>query len=120
MKVLLPITDPQNIVFVPRQVILENLSMVITKDGEGTQETFGGLSAIIFPSNTNFVQLFFTSTFLEEGHSYFVEISAVGGTRVIYRDKFYVTSQTDFTIKHKQSQNNYTQYNTVDDNTYIV
>ena len=37
-----------------------------------------------------------------------------------FRDKIYVTAKTDFTVKHKQTQENYTEYNTVDDNTYII
>ena len=34
--------------------------------------------------------------------------------------KIYVTNQLDFKVKHKQSLNNYDQYNEIDDNTYII
>lgn len=115
MKIVLPVTTPQVISVIPRREVFSGIQMVVTKDGEGVSETLVGLTAT---SNGNFIDVTFTSTILKEGHSYFFELSESGS--LIYRDKLYVTSQTDFTIKHKQPQNNYTEYNVVDDNTYIV
>lgn len=145
MKVLLPTSSEQTISIVPREVglyfgsdyqervvvdngstesisclegIFDNtndVDVTITKDGEKVSET---ISVVRVTENGNFVDVTFASTILEEGFSYFLEITSNGG--LLYRDKVYVTAQSDFTIKHKQPQNNYTQYNTVDDNTYIV
>jgi len=145
MKVLLPTSSEQTISIIPREVglyfggdyqerveinngITESLSclqdvldgtndvdVTITKDGEKISET---ISVVNVVENGNFVDVTFASTILEEGFGYFLELTSNGG--LLYRDKIYVTSQTDFTIKHKQPQNNYTEYNTVDDNTYIV
>lgn len=145
MKVLLPITSEQIISIISRKgntyftldfservtndkgtvenskcvadvlITLNNIDAYITKDGEKIEEILTGLKAV---SNGNYLDVYFTSTILEEGHSYFVEITQNGN--LYYRDKFYATSKTDFTIKHKQSQENYTEYNTIDDNTYII
>lgn len=145
MKVLLPTSSEQTISIIPREVGLyfgsdytervvtdngstESLSclqdildgvndvdVTITKDGEKISET---ISIVNVVENGNFVDVTFASTILEEGFGYFLELTSNGG--LLYRDKIYVTSQTDFTIKHKQPQNNYTEYNKVDDNTYIV
>jgi hypothetical protein len=145
MKVLLPTSSEQTISIIPREVGLyfgsdyqervetnngsaEGLSclqdvldgvndvdVTITKDGEKVSET---ISVVNVVENGNFVDVTFASTILEEGFGYFLELTSNGG--LLYRDKIYVTSQSDFTIKHKQPQNNYTEYNAVDDNTYIV
>ena len=115
MKVLLPSTDEQTISVIPRSTSTDNVTIVITKDGEKTSETISDVIPFI---NGNFVELSFSSTIYEEGCSYFIECSQNGN--LYYRDKIYTTSQTDFTIKHEQSQNNYTEYNIVDDNTYII
>ncbi len=148
MKVLLPISSEQTITIIPRSMVslysftdyenrvnadsgnmivesvclgnsfggeFNSISATITKDGEGVSET---ISPLTLSDNGNFTDVTFASTILEEGFGYFLEIKNSGA--LFYRDKIYVTSQSDFKIKHKQPQNNYTEYNSVDDNTYIV
>lgn len=145
MKVLLPTSSEQTISIIPRKVGLyfgsdyqervvadngdaeslaclsdifdatNDVDVTITKDGDKSSET---ISVVNVVENGNFVDVTFASTILEEGFGYFLELTSNGG--LLYRDKVYVTAQSDFTIKHKQPQNNYTQYNVVDDNTYIV
>ena len=89
--------------------------MTIIKDGEKTTEI---LSDLLISNNGNYVDVTFSSTILEEGNGYFIELKKDG--ELYYRDKFYITTQTNFTVKHKQSQNQYKQYNVLDDNTYII
>ena len=146
MKVLLPITTEQTISIIPRNLdsvyydtdysnrvtnnngtveslsciediiaILNGIEMTIIKDGEKTTET---LSDLLITTNGNYVDVTFSSTILEEGNGYFIELKKEG--ELYYRDKFYITTQTDFTAKHKQSQNKYKEYNVLDDNTYII
>lgn len=115
MKVLQPILTNQTISIIPRSETFGVVSMSIVKDGDGVSQTIVSPTLAV---NGNFVDVTFASNILEEGYSYFLEITNDGD--LWYRDKIYVTAQSDFTIKHKQPQNNYTEYNVVDDNTYIV
>ena len=145
MIVLLPTSDIQTISIIPRTVsfyfasdyrtrvesdngilesllcvnsvleIVDDLSITITRDGNGDSETITDATVL---GNGNFTDIAFSSTILSDGDYYFLELTKAGN--LMYRDKVYATSQTDFTVKHKQAQNNYTQYNTIDDNTYIV
>lgn len=116
MKVLLPNTNSQTISIIPRNITSTDVVTInLSKDGEKTSETISDVVPVI---NGNFVELSFASTIYKEGHSYFVE--CYQGANLYYRDKIYVTAKTDFTVKHKQTQENYTEYNTVDDNTYII
>jgi len=123
MKVLLPISTEQIISIIPRNVIETSgitngeydISMVITMDGEKTKETLNDLEEI---PNGNYVDIYFTSTILKEGFGYFIEMKKNG--LLYYRDKFYVTSQQDYKVKHKESSIQYKQYNESDDNKYII
>ena len=116
MKVLLPITTEQTISIIPRNLDVSGgaIDIEITKDGEKIAEQLIAVPV----ENGNHVDVSFSSTILEEGYSYFVEMTYAG--ELYYRDKFYITNQTDFTAKHKQSQNKYKEYNVLDDNTYII
>jgi hypothetical protein len=115
MKVLLPVTSEQTISIIPRSKSLDGVDVVIIKDGEGVKETVSDITPIV---NGNYMDLSFSSTILEEGCGYFLECSQNGN--LYYRDKIYATSKTNFTVKHKQSQDEYTEYNVLDDNTYII
>lgn len=145
MKVLLPISSEQIISILPRRsdiyldsdfqervlnsngsvessecvsdalTELNSLSMYIRKDGEAIEETLNNLKSV---SNGNYVDVYFSSNILEEENSYFIEIKQNGS--LFYRDKFYITSKTDFTVKHSNAQEEYSQHQNVDDNTYII
>lgn len=91
----------------------DSVSIHIRKDGEGIEETVVSESATIVG---NFFELSFSSTILTEGETYSFKV--LSGNSIIYKDKIYATSQTDFTTKHKQSQNIYKEI--VDDNTYVI
>ena len=150
MKILKPITTPQTILIQPRSssdssYSLEDfkdrvandsgffigdacatgiefglsqegaVSIYIRKDGEGIAETVNSESSTFVG---NFFELSFSSTILAEGETYSFKV--LSGNNIIYKDKIYVTDKTNFTVKHKQAQDNYTPYNPVDDNTYII
>ena len=143
MKIVQPITSEQEILIIPREdldysnldfknrVIADggtvsdsscvstalaeynDVDMIIKKDGQNTTET---ISNLVVTELSNYFKVSFSSTILEEGFGYSIALTKDGS--LFYRDKLYVTSQTDFTIKHKQSQNKYTEV--VDDNTYVI
>jgi hypothetical protein len=120
MIVLLPTSAEQVISVMPRTIpspYSDNNEVVvtITRDGDGESET---ISPTLMVDNGYYVDLTISSTILEESSTYKVEIAYYGD--LWYRDKLYVTSQADYTIKHQIAQPSYTQYNTIDDNTYII
>ena len=145
MKILKPITTPQIILIQPRKSdfysvddyeyrvesnsgLLEisdcvyyffydinEVSLIIRKDGEGISETVSSISCL--PSG-NFLEIGFSTTILEEGETYSFSVLFEGN--IIYKDKIYATAKDDFTIKHVSVQDEYTTYNPVDDNTYII
>jgi len=143
MKIVQPITSEQEILIIPREslgisnldferrvkldngtvessscvlpvlAVYNDVAMVIKKDGQNTTET---ISNLVVTELSNYFKVSFSSTILEEGFGY--SITLTKGGSLLYRDKLYVTSQTDFTTKHKQSQNKYKEV--VDDNTYVI
>lgn len=143
MKIVQPITSEQEILIIPREgldlsnldferrvksengtiessscflpvlAVYNDVTMVIRKDGQNITETLNNLNVTEL---SNYFKVPFSSTILEEGFGY--SITLTKGGSLFYRDKFYVTSQADFTTKHKQSQNKYTEV--VDDNTYVI
>jgi hypothetical protein len=145
MKILKPITTPQTVLIQPRKSdfysvddyeyrvesssgLLEisdciydffydinEVSLIIRKDGEGVSET---VSSISWLTLGNFLEIGFSTTILEEGETY--SFSVLFGGDIIYKDKIYATAKDDFTIKHISVQDEYTTYNPVDDNTYII
>ena len=116
MKILKPITTSQTILIQPRIVEgVSSVSIQIRKDGEGIEETVSSTSCSL---SGNFLEIDFASTILVEGETY--SFSVLFDSNIIYKDKIYVTAKTDFTVKHVVVQDNYTTYNEVDDNTYII
>jgi len=95
--------------------IYNDVNLSIRKDGDGTSETILDVAVTL---NGNFIDLSFSCTILEEGSTYFLEATSNGN--LIYRDKIFSTTQTDYTVKHIISQNLYDPYSPTDDNTYIV
>ncbi len=117
MIILLPNTSVQTITIMPRTELVgsPSVSVSIRRDGDGLSEDIVPTS---ISSNGDFTNLDISSTILSEGSTYFMEIT-VGGA-LAYRDKIYSTTQTDYTVKHKISQNIYQTYSSLDDNTYII
>jgi hypothetical protein len=133
MIVLLPTSDTQTISIMPRfepyfyrveddggtliqsTCLYSDIAITITRDGDGESETIYPLS---ISRSGYYIDLSISSTILDESSTYRVEM--VYYSDLWYRDKIYVTSQSDYTIKHQLAQPSYTQYDTIDDNTYII
>jgi hypothetical protein len=116
MKILKPISTSQTILIQPRLADgVSSVSIQIRKDGEGISETVSSSSCALLG---NFLEIDFASTILKEGETYSFSVLFDGD--IIYKDKIYATAKDNFTIKHVTVQDNYTSYNEVDDNTYII
>lgn len=143
---MLPNNSVQTISFMPRfEVKTGNIEVKVRKDGYGQEEFVSGFAVtqeyssrvlsdggtteslgcinsesfiIGFSNESYYSELDVSFDFLTEGDTYYLEM--YHNDNLWYRDKIYVTSQTDFKVKHKQSLNNYDQYNELDDNTYII
>ena len=93
----------------------DSVSIHIRKDGEGIEEIVDSESSAFVG---NFFELSFSSTILTEGETYSFKV--LSGNNIIYKDKIYATAKDNFNVKHVTVQDNYTSYNEVDDNTYII
>ena len=117
MTIMQPISTVQSISVMPRVNTITDsdaLTVVLRQDGNRTTET---LDVTLVSTEDNYITFSFTSTILSEGETYSFKIKEDGV--MIYRGKIYATSKSDFTIKHVQSVDNYTQYNNTED-TYTV
>ena len=93
-----------------------NTSISIRRDGDGKSETITDVKGLV---NGNFIDFTFASLILEEGSTYYLEIT--DDSNLVYRDKIYSTAQTNYTVKHEISKSRYTQpTGEVNDNTYII
>tara|TARA_R110000803_G_scaffold2194_8_gene7358 strand:- start:804 stop:1241 length:438 start_codon:yes stop_codon:yes gene_type:complete len=94
-------------------------SLRIRRDGDGKQEILNDLE---ITNTSNYTQVKFEPTILEEDSTYYMEITK--DSELWYRDKIYVTSQNAterLTNKHEIGNGTlYKTYNPVDDNTYII
>lgn len=89
--------------------------MTIVMDGRKKEETINDLRAVF---NGNYIDFYFSSNIMEEGFIYAFEMKK--DENLYYRDKFYVTTQNNYEVKHKESQLNYKEYNESDENRYII
>ena len=93
-----------------------NTSVSIRRDGDGKSETITDVKGLV---NGNFIDFTFASEILEEGSTYYMEITKDG--KLAYRDKIYITTQGDYTVKHEVSKPRYIQpTGEINDNTYII
>lgn len=94
-----------------------NVSIYLRRDGDGISET---IEDVVTEKNGGYVDYTFISEILEEGSTYFIQITESGD--LSYRDKIYVTNRTQEeieTTKHVIGKN-YKPYEANDDNTYII
>ena len=96
-----------------------NHSITLRRDGDGKEEIITG---VYVSGITNFTQIKFSPTILQEDSTYYIEIIDDG--KLLYRDKIYVTSQTSSQMlveKHSIGNNTiYKPFSESDDNTYII
>ncbi len=112
---LLPNSNTQTITVMPRLGLSGSMSLTITEDGTNINET---ITDINMSSDDNFSNISFASTILKEGNGYFLEFTL--GSGLFYRDKAYVTSQTNDEVIHTLNTNKYDQYDDGSDDEYIV
>ena len=113
---LLPSTDNQTINIIPRSnTSLSSINLTITEDGTNKSETLTDLTASV---NGNFVSVTLASTILNAENGYYLQFSKGGS--LWYRDKAYVTSQTNDEVIHTLNANKYDQYDDGSDDEYIV
>jgi hypothetical protein len=106
MKVLLPSTSLQTLKIIPRSYVeASNLSLVIKEDGTGKTETLTSLTSTI---DGNYISIPCTFSILSEGSLYFMELKQ--GSSLLFRDKVYVTSQTDRKQKQTINSGKYTEH----------
>jgi hypothetical protein len=118
-----PNTSEQTLQIVPRNfptlaAPFDNISLVITEDGTGISESFSDLVAEVASDVSNFVTIDVAFTILKEGYGYYLEFKK-GGV-LWFRDKAYVTSQSNKTVKHTINTNYYEQYEDGESNDYII
>jgi hypothetical protein len=91
-------------------------SISIRRDGDGKSEVITDVKCLV---NGNFIDFTFASEILEEGSTYYMEVTNDGD--LVYRDKIYSTAQNNYTVKHEVSKSRYVQpTGEVNDNTYII
>jgi hypothetical protein len=120
---LLPSTDAQTIAVIPREfptvaASFTNVSLTITEDGTNKSETITDIEATIPDSNSNFVYMDIAFSILSEENAYYLEFTRGGS--LFYRDKAYVTSQTDDEVVHTINTNKYDNYVGEGESEYIV
>ncbi len=106
MKVLLPSTNSQTLKIIPRSYVeASDLTLVIKEDGTGKTETLTNLTSTI---DGNYISIPCTFSILSEGSLYFMELKQ--GSSLLFRDKVYVTSQTDRKQKQTINSGKYTEH----------
>ncbi|NRA78744.1 MAG: hypothetical protein HRU18_11090 [Pseudoalteromonas sp.] len=147
MIVLQSTTETQTASIYPRFSDNTPKYVIIRKDGEGIVET---LESVSVEEKEYYTDISFSCSIFSDDETYYIEVYSLGalaefverveddngtiesigcayaeylkenGLNLWYRDKIYITSQTDYTDKHKLSQLGYKEYSDLDDNTYIV
>lgn len=120
---LLPSTDAQIIAVIPREfptadVSFTDVSLTITEDGTNKSETITDIEATVPDNDSNFVYMDIAFSILSEENAYYLEFTRGGS--LFYRDKAYVTSQTDDEVVHTINTNKYDQYAGEGESEYIV
>jgi hypothetical protein len=117
---LLPNTSEQTITIVPRTyptVSYDDVQLVITEDGTNRTETISDLVATK-SSNGNYVTIPITFSILTDESAYFLEFTR--GGELWYRDKAYVSSQTNNKVSHTLNTNKYTEDDSTASDDYIL
>ncbi len=120
---LLPTTDSQTIAVIPRSfptsdVPFDEITLVITEDGTNKSETITDIEAYVPDEFSNFVYMDIGLSILKEDSSYYLEFSNSGS--LWYRDKAYVTSQTDDEVVHTINKDKYEPFVGSGESQYIV
>lgn len=97
------------------QCFNQDITVTLTRDGDGETEI---VNIDYMDVEPYYIDIDFASSILIEGETYRMDVLIYGN--LWYRDKVFVTDQSDRTIKHELTQSSYTPYDNTDDNTYII
>lgn len=91
------------------------IDAIIREDGTGNSESFTDVKSV---ANKDYIDISIASSILLDERSYVLEITK--DDVLWYRDKIYVTSQTDTDVYHTISANYYEENVTDGDDKYIT
>ena len=109
-------SSEQTIKIIPRSYVeASDLILVIKQDGTNNSQTLSSLTSTIVG---NYLSIPCTFTILSEGSLYSMEIKQ--SSTLLFRDKVYVTAQTDRTQKHTLNTSKYTEHSAVGTGTQYI
>ena len=112
---LLPTSNSQTFSILPRTLDTSSIDATIREDGTGETVSFTGVTAVV---NKDYIDITLSSDKFTGERSYVLEMTRNGS--LWYRDKIYVTSQTNTDIYHTISTGYYEENDTDGDDKYIT
>ena len=112
---LLPTSSSQTFSILPRTLDTTGINATIREDGTGESVTITNVTAVV---NNDYIDVTLSSDKLIAERAYVLEMTR--GANLWYRDKIYVTSQTDTDIYHTISTDYYEENDTDGDDKYIT
>jgi hypothetical protein len=112
---LLPTSSSQTFSILPRTLDTTGINATIREDGTGNIVTISDVTASV---NNDYIDITLSSDKFIAERAYVLEMTR--GANLWYRDKIYVTSQTDTDIYHTISTDYYEENDTDGDDKYIT
>ena len=112
---LLPTSSSQTFSILPRTLDTTGINATIREDGTGNTVTISDVTASV---NNDYIDITLSSDKFIAERAYVLEMTR--GSNLWYRDKIYVTSQTDTDIYHTISTDYYEENGTDGDDKYIT
>jgi len=112
---LLPTSSLQTFSILPRTLDTTGISATIREDGTGNTVTISDVTASV---NKDYIDITLSSDKFIAERAYVLEMTR--GSNLWYRDKIYVTSQTNTDIYHTISPDYYEENDTDGDDKYIT
>lgn len=112
---LLPTSSSQTFSILPRTLDTTGINATIREDGTGNVVTISNVTASV---NNDYIDITLSSDKFITERAYVLEMTR--GSDLWYRDKIYVTSQTNTDIYHTISTDYYEENDTDGDDKYIT
>ncbi len=112
---LLPTSSSQTFSILPRTLDTTGINATIREDGTGNVVTISNVTA---SANNDYIDITLSSDKFIAERAYVLEMTR--GSDLWYRDKIYVTSQTNTDIYHTISTDYYEENDTDGDDKYIT
>ena len=112
---LLPTSNSQTFSILPRTLDTSSIDATIREDGTGESVTISDVTAVV---NNDYIDVTISSDKFIAERAYVLEMTR--GSNLWYRDKIYVTSQTDTDIYHTISTDYYEENDTDGNDKYIT